>query len=453
MLSCENTLPGAVRLDAAVNLEWSGTCRTCLQAGESRSIFELDQETQLTLVDKVMQCANVAIRVQDNLPDRICLQCVEELSVAYRFRTNCDSSNAVLQTYLANSLLEDKSAGLLTSDPEDGDEIAIHLDSGVMYTYKPPPGLNVRLVHRQGEDGNDNEDAIVLNSEPSIVTLDQQFENDQIFTVSSRQETQQDATDCKEEPLYESTAAEVGKIESNDAMDHLSSDRIQEDRHSTDEKTLSYMPLNNVKTLRTIRKTHAPNEVKPTIDAVTTQPAVDEGNEDRAPVDDIALSEMLQGALIAANDKGEPADEESAHLLVGWTLADVTLPTPTGERTAMGISDGASGVGTSVVTIVPDELENVSIVNFGDYMMKTDALDGLMVGDSTDDDGLRGPILLDRLRIPLAPPVIQHAEIRPVDRVIRPGGNNLPVQALGRLVLTEFAKRVGTGEQNSGIVR
>uniref|UniRef100_A0A182Q285 Protein krueppel n=1 Tax=Anopheles farauti TaxID=69004 RepID=A0A182Q285_9DIPT len=555
MLSCE------ADTDTTLNPEWSGICRTCLQAGEGRSIFDHDQDTQLTFVDKVMQCANVTIREQDNLPDQICLQCIEELAVAYRFRMNCDSSNAVLQTYLTNTLVEVKNPGQVTSvsqdsEPDDGDEIAIHLDSGVMYTYKPPPGLNVRLIHSREAGEHSNEETIDLNSDPPIMAVNQQLDRKEILNMSPRLESPNDVVVCKQELMNDATAALADTIESNDILDYLNPVSIDDETHSSNGETFPSIPLSNVKTLQIIRKTNDPNEMKPTIDAVMTQPAVDgigvetvirvkrnlditkpthmcticnvtykhkhsleihmrrhrgdrpykcdycdksfvvpfelrrhlrihtgqkpykckfcetafadfgsktkherihtgerpyrcqycsktfsyshvlnshllthtgvkrhgctfcgkcfknlhhlkahykthykqrtseecvestdgESNPDKASADDIALSDMLQGSLIASNDK--PSADDGANLIVGWTLAEASLPPPADERTTMCISDGVTDDGPSVVAIVPEELENVSIINFGDYMMKTDALDELMVNDTPDDVGL-----------------------------------------------------------------
>ncbi|XP_062560733.1 uncharacterized protein LOC134225014 [Armigeres subalbatus] len=135
--------------------EWSRTCRVCLQEGEIRSLFDICPESQLSYGAKVMQCSSVEIRRNDSLPDRICLKCIEELSVAYRFRGNCESSDAILQSYR-----EEISGGECPQIlGEDGDfdtrsmasssEIQIPISSDVLYSYKPPSGLNVKLVSKQ----------------------------------------------------------------------------------------------------------------------------------------------------------------------------------------------------------------------------------------------------------------------------------------------------------------
>lgn len=43
-------------------MEWSMICRICLQEGDLISIFEIDDTTNLTFCEKIMQCSTINVR-------------------------------------------------------------------------------------------------------------------------------------------------------------------------------------------------------------------------------------------------------------------------------------------------------------------------------------------------------------------------------------------------------
>lgn len=168
----------------SLNPEWNITCRVCLQEGEIRSIFEVCPESNLSYCAKVMQCTSIEIRRNDSLPEQICDQCLDDLNIAYRFRVNCESSDAILQSYRDMASGKDENESLAPDMEDDSgsssSEIQIPISSDVLYSYKPPSGLNVKLVSREQTVMLENNGEIIMCS-PAAVELD-----DQVDVVSSR---------------------------------------------------------------------------------------------------------------------------------------------------------------------------------------------------------------------------------------------------------------------------
>uniref|UniRef100_A0A182PCV8 Uncharacterized protein n=1 Tax=Anopheles epiroticus TaxID=199890 RepID=A0A182PCV8_9DIPT len=503
MQSYKQTL-STEKTNSQLHPEWQTMCRICLQQlPATRSIFELDPETQRTYSEKVMQCVDVEIYPYDDLPNRICVQCIADLEVACRFRNNCTSSSVVLQSYLSYNGLADKQQPNLQlqpttlelpvqADQDDGDEIAIHLDSGVMYTYKPPAGLDVKFIPltagdlmknkvgnihvnmkmseeerhvdlaveaetmptEQPENGPSWEDGIILPMESVQESPNVEYLHDFIQEPETAAPTADDVTHVRQ-------SVGVQRKPLNPAIKptpHVSSGTQSVGKEP-------FPPPSSVKTLQTLRKTHAPNEAIPTIEAVTTHPASDDRtralsvtrhfpirtclavtcscmqvcsvcgkrftkahhlkthrnthrtkhrivptdkptdseatvneltNNDAekdttttsSPTDTVVYTEMLQEELIATKD-----DERMVLLLPdSGVLDDGNGPgmIPTAEWTTM--VNNASGEtncnGNATTDVVPDELENVSIVSFIDYIIKSDELDDLMVVQDVADDEL-----------------------------------------------------------------
>uniref|UniRef100_A0A182VRW5 Uncharacterized protein n=1 Tax=Anopheles minimus TaxID=112268 RepID=A0A182VRW5_9DIPT len=454
--------------------DWNDMCRTCLQPGISRSIFELDETVQLSYADKVMQCANVTIRAADNLPNQICTQCIEDLNVAYRFNLNCLEANALLQGSATFDCIEEKLPDLspivmpLETVPEDEDQIAIHLDTGVMYTYKPPVGLNVKLTHsianseknsassgnstimEETADGTTGEEVLTFDPLPDTSTTAQVSENDIIEYLVCMKDGGSDSDFLM--PAIAETTEEPNFETEQTVADHSAG----VENHSIGEE--------GIKTLQTIRKTNRPNEMKPTIEMVTSQPATDgtglmfvifvakrsrirtcsicgkrfskshhlkshcnthnnqtliakveaknettvelqaETDSSKQDTTTVVYTELLQDELIASNDD-EVHESNTLQPDDGVLVESYTDSTAAGLLvTDWPLVDGEKGeqcadtqhTETSAVTIVSEELENVSIVNFSDYIMKTAGLESFMVEDSVDGDPLDGRQLLGR---------------------------------------------------------
>lgn len=154
---------GETHTSMSLNPEWNITCRVCLQEGQIRSLFDVCPDSNMSYCEKVMQCSSVEIRKDDSLPDQICAQCIRDLDVAYRFRVSCESSDAILQSY--RDVVSGRDA-----DREDRDfdsysvssEIQIPISSDVLYSYKPPSGLNVKLVPKEKKVWLENNGEMVM---------------------------------------------------------------------------------------------------------------------------------------------------------------------------------------------------------------------------------------------------------------------------------------------------
>nr|XP_029722259.1 myoneurin [Aedes albopictus] len=240
---------------ASLNPEWNVTCRVCLQEGEIRSLFDdTCPESNLSYGAKVMQCSSVEIRRDDCLPDRICLQCIEDLRVAYRFRVNCESSDAILQSYREMGQAE-TAAGELDFDVRSttsSSEIQIPISSDVLYSYKPPSGLNVKLVSREKSVLLENNGEIVicdkddvLNEEPvgkgspqSVATPEPECESfvddaDSLITYDDALAPSQmsQAGDVKEEDTDDEGPEERSKLIEDELTDQTPG---EEDSHTVD---------------------------------------------------------------------------------------------------------------------------------------------------------------------------------------------------------------------------
>lgn len=182
----------------SMNPEWNITCRICLQEGQIRSLFDICPESNLSYCAKVMQCTSVEIRKDDSLPDQICSQCIRDLDVAYRFRVNCESSDAILQSY-REVVTNGRDAVAVEDDScSFSSEIQIPISSDVLYSYKPPSGLNVKLVSKEKTALRENNGEIVIFAPPAMLTASDEGRDDEMSgSVGSREESE------APEPLFE----------------------------------------------------------------------------------------------------------------------------------------------------------------------------------------------------------------------------------------------------------
>lgn len=67
------------------------------------------------------------------MPDLICVACVHELDMAYRFRTNCESSDAILKSFVDTAVLNDivNKAGAGVVSVDEGTSIIEQNDSTI----------------------------------------------------------------------------------------------------------------------------------------------------------------------------------------------------------------------------------------------------------------------------------------------------------------------------------
>lgn len=154
------------------------------------------------------------------MPEQICTECLYDLDVAFRFRKNCERSDAILQRFLnptddadlSEEYIEQQSNDTLNSSRASKDSrVVVSSDAG-LYEYRPPVGLNVKLV--KGETGGRVlrtntkksrsataaiEHTIYLKSEPMDEdTLDESDNIDVLYDIETNFE---DSTDAVDKPI------------------------------------------------------------------------------------------------------------------------------------------------------------------------------------------------------------------------------------------------------------
>lgn len=92
------------------------------------------------------------ITTDDKLPEQICTDCLVDLCVAYRFRKNCERSDAILQSFVdsevetINEVYVEQELDLIPVAGTSKNRVVVSSDAGDLYEYRPPVGLNVKLV-------------------------------------------------------------------------------------------------------------------------------------------------------------------------------------------------------------------------------------------------------------------------------------------------------------------
>jgi Zinc-finger associated domain (zf-AD) len=105
---------------------FSSVCRICLQDGELFSLYDKSDGADLSYSEKIMQVTFINLEKKNaNLPDQICVACIGDLEASYRFKMNCESSDAILQTYIGPVGTPD----VVTEASEGEDEIITEAES------------------------------------------------------------------------------------------------------------------------------------------------------------------------------------------------------------------------------------------------------------------------------------------------------------------------------------
>lgn len=166
------------------------------------------------------------------MPEQICTECLYDLDVAFRFRKNCERSDAILQRFLdptddadlSEEYIEQQSNDPLNTSASKDSRVLVSSDAG-LYEYRPPVGLNVKLI--KGETGGrvlrtnikksrsataTDEHTIYLKSEPMDEdTLDDSDNIDVLYDIETNFE---DSTDAIDKPI-ESMRKVSGKSSSS----------------------------------------------------------------------------------------------------------------------------------------------------------------------------------------------------------------------------------------------
>lgn len=73
-----------------------------------------------------------------NLPEQICASCINDLEASYRFKMNCESSDAILQTYMQPVNISEVYSEASENEDEiiSESEAEIPVDESDLYNYQ-----------------------------------------------------------------------------------------------------------------------------------------------------------------------------------------------------------------------------------------------------------------------------------------------------------------------------
>lgn len=73
-----------------------------------------------------------------NFPEQICDDCISDLETAYKFRKNCESSDAILNSFV-----------ITNADTRSTNEVVFSTDSGDIYKFRAPSSLKVKRIKKE----------------------------------------------------------------------------------------------------------------------------------------------------------------------------------------------------------------------------------------------------------------------------------------------------------------
>ncbi|XP_053619656.1 zinc finger protein 260-like isoform X2 [Plodia interpunctella] len=119
-------------------MDWQLTCRVCLETGDMVSLFDWDENNE-QLSDKYSYCCGVEVYKDDTLPKLICLNCVDRLTYAYKFKQQCLSSNETLKQCLEEFLKSSEAVTTTNSSKvTETETITIKQENGLLLQYELP---------------------------------------------------------------------------------------------------------------------------------------------------------------------------------------------------------------------------------------------------------------------------------------------------------------------------
>lgn len=131
------------------------------------------------------------------MPEQICVDCLVDLDVAFRFRKNCERSDGILQRFL-NPTEEALSDEFVEQISETSRSARLVTSDG-MYEYRPPLGLNVkrmpktRTATRKENASTEDEHTIYLKSEPMDEETLDESSIDVLYDIEPNYEDSTDA--------------------------------------------------------------------------------------------------------------------------------------------------------------------------------------------------------------------------------------------------------------------
>ncbi|XP_055845755.1 zinc finger protein 3 homolog [Episyrphus balteatus] len=138
-------------------VDWNNICLVCLQKGDNLCVFQKDEDSNLSVADKIMKCSNFIITKSNEQPNSICLPCLNDLNIAYKFRQNCEQSNSIINGILSQEHLKLEISGL-----------RIKIPLGLKVTKKvptPPPPPTEEEVPVEQEEIKDEDYDIKYSDE------------------------------------------------------------------------------------------------------------------------------------------------------------------------------------------------------------------------------------------------------------------------------------------------
>lgn len=82
-------------------------CRTCMTSSVALVDIFTDQK-EPSLADMLNECVEYKIKLDDQLPKKICLACICDVQTAFGFKRKCEKSHQVLSAYLIKTKVEVK---------------------------------------------------------------------------------------------------------------------------------------------------------------------------------------------------------------------------------------------------------------------------------------------------------------------------------------------------------
>lgn len=73
-----------------------------------------------------------------NFPEQICDNCLSDLEVAYKFRKNCENSDAILNSFVVTN-----------TESKSSNEVVFSTETGDVYKFRAPPSLNVKRIKKE----------------------------------------------------------------------------------------------------------------------------------------------------------------------------------------------------------------------------------------------------------------------------------------------------------------
>ncbi|KAJ6636667.1 Zinc finger protein [Pseudolycoriella hygida] len=112
---------------------WDSICRICLKEGDLSPIFDGDEDVS----EKIMLCSSIEVKKGMNFPEQICSNCLSDLDTAHKFRKTCESSDAILSSFV------------ITNTERPTNEVVFSTESGDIYKFRAPSSLKVQRIKRE----------------------------------------------------------------------------------------------------------------------------------------------------------------------------------------------------------------------------------------------------------------------------------------------------------------